>query len=385
MPFRAKLDEVRRHLAFIHGECDARRRTAHPNLAERLQLLLRYLDLLAQRAADLDARLAAYRPAANPALDTWKQLFAELSGLATAAQALRTRQLPIYLAAAPDDHFLSNVVDALLQEVGVAGVRPVAVLHQDEWFAVSPAPPSHPLFYLPASITADPSELPLLLHEIGHVLFRLWDPLFRQRIADVVTATLDRKRREARNQADPAIARARAGDVAQWERQAYDEMEEIVCDVVGTLLGGPAFATALTIGLLAVSASPFLHHPPGAPYPPLDCRMRLGGLVLRRRGLDDRTLDALEDGWARVRALYTFTQPTAYGWLYDDRYLGDLIAAVEAQLLDEGLQLYAPGCGGLREQLAAGLQAFLDQDPAHRTWVVDTLAALRRAHDPSPP
>lgn len=383
MLFQTKLAEIHRHLAYIRRECAARSASAHANLAARLQSLLTYINDLERDVRDLDARLIAYQPAANPAFDTWKQLFSELSTLARAAQVLRTLELPIYLAAAPDDHFLSNVVEALLREVGIASVHPIALLYQDEWFAVNPMT-GYPLFYIPASIVADPSELPLVLHEFGHVLFRLWDPQFPQHVADVVTATVARKKAEALNQTNPAVANNLATIVTQWERQAYAEIEEVTCDVVGCLLGGQSFVAALMVGLLAISSSPFVHRP-NVPYPPIDCRMRIGGLVLRRRGLDGPLLDQLESGWARVQAVHTLNRPAAYGWLYDDRYLGDVIAAVEEYLLREGVSLYVPGCGGLRECLDEGATSLLDPPPGHENWVANTLTQLRQDHAPPQP
>ena len=68
--------------------------------------------------------------------------------------------------------------------------------------------------------------------------------------------------------------------------------------------------------------------------------------MLRRRGLAGTLLDQLEDGWARVRALHTFNQPIAYSWLYDDRYLSEVIAAVEAISPAEVYNHLSPGAAG---------------------------------------
>jgi len=44
--FDSKLAEIDRHIAYIRAACETRRANAHPNLAERLHLIVEALDAL---------------------------------------------------------------------------------------------------------------------------------------------------------------------------------------------------------------------------------------------------------------------------------------------------------------------------------------------------
>ncbi len=176
MLFDAKLAEIDRHVAYIRAACDDRRADAHPNLAARLRLLSEALGDFSPAVDEVRRDLALYRTAPAPALDTWRQIFARLRVLSDKALFLRTRELPAYLAATPDDQYMSDVFETLHREVGLDGVHPVVSLHQNGWFATVGGFPGHQLYLAPASLAADPAELGLVFHEIGHTLFRLWSP-----------------------------------------------------------------------------------------------------------------------------------------------------------------------------------------------------------------
>ncbi len=379
--FRAKLSELQRHLEYVRLEFEARRASAYPSLSERLGLRLDGIEILSRQAAALSARLDQYQASQIPAFDTWRQIFKDLRDLAADVQWLRIRELPSYLASTPDDHFVSNVLEALHQEIGLHDVHPVASLHQPHWFATHSTPPQYPLYFAPSSLATEPDELPLAFHEVGHVLFKLWAPGFGLQIETVVASTLARKAREVSAQSDPAIRADWATALSSWQRQAYGEVEEVVCDVVGTLLGGPAFVVASMVGLMAQPVNPFEHYTQN--YPPLDSRMRMGALVLRRRGLVDSTLDRTEAAWRQVRALYAQAEPRWYRWLYDEQYLGGVAAAVEQYLVKERVQLYEAGCGGLREELGNGAKAIVDDARAYELWRRDLLKMLRRDYSSS--
>jgi len=374
--FRIKLRELRRHLAHAQDTCATRAVATHPNMAARLRQRLSGITELDQRVVSLEQRLALYKTAPVPAQDTWRQLCKDLTSLSAAVQWLRTKELPAYLAATSDDQFVSNLVQALHSEIGLADVHPVVSLHQTHWFAVYPTPPAYPLYFAPASIATDPSELPLILHEIGHVLFELWGPVFNDRIQSSVAAALARKRQGLDASADPKFRADGTAALAEWESQAYDELEEVVCDVVGALLGGPAFVVALTVGLLAESTTPFTRS--GPRYPPLDCRMRLGDLVLHHRGLASGALMAVADGWERMRELYATGRPRWYTTLYDDDYLSAIVVVVEDYLQGKGVHLYDASCTGLRRDMTDGATALLSGPGAHRSWNNAWIAVLRR-------
>lgn len=222
-----------------------------------------------------------------------------------------------------------------------------------------------------------PWELPLVFHEIGHVLFRLWDPAFPQYLTTVLSTTAQRKAREIQAISDPHLRADMLAALQAWMPLIYNQLEELVCDVVGALLGGPAFAVTLAVGLLVTATNPFDYLQTGN-YPPLDCRMRASGIVLRRRGVDDALLAAIEASWAQVCAIPGTTPPRHYRWLYDDTFLTDMAVAVETFLVAKGVQPYQPGRGGLRERLVDGASARLADAATYRAWATDFAATLRR-------
>ena len=380
MLFDAKLAEIERHVAYIRAACDDRRAGAHPNLAERLRLLSTALGDVGPAVDEVRRDLALYRAAPTPALDTWRQIFARLRMLSDKVHFLRTRELPAYLAATPDDRYMSGVFDTLHREVGLDNVHPVVSLHQNGWFATVGGFPDHPLYLAPASLAADPAELGLVFHEMGHTLFRLWSPDFEGSCDTSVARAVLRKIKDVQAESDPNVKEDRGTALRAWRVRARREMEEMVCDAVGALLGGPAFVTALVLGLLTPPGNPFDH---GSPlYPPLDCRMRLGCLILRRRGLGDPAVDGLEDGWRRVQDLHQADRPRWYRWLYDDAYLSDIADTTEAYVTARGLRPYAADAGGLRGELAAQA-ALLGDDRARDAWAAALTDHLRRDHAPS--
>jgi len=380
MLFDAKLAEIERHIAYIRAACEDRRADAHPNLATRLHLLSEALGDFSPAVDEVRQDLALYHAAPTPALDTWRQIFTRLRTLSDKALFLRTRELPAYLATTPDDRYMSGVFETLHQEVGLDSVHPVVSLHQNGWFATVGGFASHQLYLAPASLVADPAELGLVFHEMGHTLFRLWSPDLEGACDTSVARTVLRKIKEVQAEADPNVRQDQSTALRAWRVQARREMEEMVCDSVGALLGGPAFVVALVLGLLTPADNPFEYG--SRLYPPLDCRMRLGCLILRQRSLGGPSVDGLEDGWRRVQALYQTDQPRWYRWLYDDQYLTDVADATEAYLTARGLRLYASDSGGLRGELAAQA-ALLGDDRARDAWATALTARLQRDHTPS--
>jgi len=380
--FAAKLAEIGQHLDYLRVTYARLRVGAYPNLAERLRLRLEQLAAIDRELAELEAAFAGYHPPPNRALDTWPQLFAKLRFLAVVVQSVRTQELPAYLASAPDEARFAITFEALHREVGLVDVYPVVSLQQPHWFAVLKDPPTHPLYLAPESLIDDPGELPLVFHEIGHVLFRLWDPAFPQYVTGVLLSTAQRKAQEIQAISDPHLRADMLATLQAWMPLVYNQVEELVCDVVGALLGGSAFAVTLAVGLFVTATNPFDYAQTGN-YPPLDCRMRASGIVLRGRGLDDALLADIETSWAQVCAIPGTTPPRHYRWLYDDTFLTDMAVAVESFLVAKGVQPYHAGCGGLRERLAEGASARLAVAPSYRAWATDLAAALRRDYSPS--
>jgi len=356
----------------------ALRSAAHPNAAARLDLRLADLTRLEAQATDLQLRLLAYRAPVDPLLDTRPQLFSELRDVADALQFLRTTELPAFLATSPSDAYVSAMLEGLFAEAGISGVHPVASVHQGSWFATVQNHPTYPLMLAPAQILSDAGELPLFFHEIGHVLYRLWGPAFDRVLVATVQRTVDRLAQEARNAGDPNLRSDRAKALTEWQPQAYGEVEEIACDLVGALIGGPPFAVALHVALLMPDATPFAHSQPE--YPPLDVRMRLAVAGIRRLGIADPAVDQAEESWKHTLALYSAAKPRFYDWLYTPTTIADLTQAVADFLTSRGVGLFAQGCSGIRGELARGTGHLLVGGSGYRAWSDALLVCLRSAY-----
>lgn len=375
MLFEAKLTEVQRHLNYLKKEFSRCQQRAHRNLAGRLQIRLNELAILQRDAAELETRLATYEANANPAIDTLPQIFSQLRALAGAVQLLRTEELPAYLSEAPDDEYLSNVLETLHREIGLGDVRPVVSLHRGRWFGTIVLPASHPLYFAPALLAADPGELPLVFHEIGHLLFRRWSPGFPERVWSAVVESMRLKYQSIQVETDPRIRQEMTAALTDWMERAEAGLEEVVCDIVGTLLGGPAFLLAAAVGLLAASIAPFEAESPA--YPPLDCRIRASCVVLRQFEMADQTVDSVEAEWNRACATNITEQPLWYRWLYDDNYFSRIASVVHAELIRWGILPYAANVNGLRAELTAGATARVHSLSNYEEWTLSMAATLR--------
>lgn len=381
MLFEAKLAEVRQHIVYLQNEFARCRQHAHRNLAGRLEIRLNDLAVLQRDAAELGLRLAQYEANANPAIDTWPQLFSELRSLAVVVQLLRTEELPAYLSEAPDDEYLSNVLETLHRELGFNDVQPVVSLHQGYWFGAKVLPASHPLYFVPASLAFDPGELALVFHEIGHLLFSHWSPEFPERVWEAVAESIHVKSQSIQVEADPTIRQEMSTALTDWTGRAETELEEVVCDIVGTLLGGPAFLLAATMGLLAASVAPFEAEPPV--YPPLECRIRASCVILRQFGLADQMVDTVEAEWNRACATNITEQPRWYRWLYDDVYFSRIATVVHSELTRRGILPYGANVNGLRADLTVGAIARVNSLSNYEDWTLSMAATLRRDFAPS--
>jgi len=379
----AKLEELEQRLSYLRQELKRCRQGAHANLAARLTLRLKTVAQLSKDLAAVRTKFSQYQSATNPDFDVWKQIFAQFSDVANKIHSILTVELPIYLASSSNDEFASNILGAIHKEVGLPHVKPVATLHQSGWWAVLPNVPDYPLFYTPASVLVDPGELPLIFHEIGHVLYRR-DTILHRQAAQVLQDTVLRKYQEAQRASDPTDRANKLERIKWWAKYSVYELEETCCDVVGNLLGGPAFATALAVGLLTGSNALFQFDT--SIYPPLDVRMRLSTLVLRHSGVDkkssedDRQLSRIEDSWASVQEVYRPSQPPLYSWIYDDQYLEELTTAIIDYLEDQGLALYEPGIGGLRQEMTIGARARLNSPAEYDTWAQAFSASLLKSY-----
>lgn len=138
-----------------------------------------------------------------------------------------------------------------------------------------------PVIDLPWDHLVNPWELLIIAHEIGHDVDEDLGKLTRA-LQPAIADQLE-------------TAQTPMERIAQWQAWA----SEILADLVGILLTGPAFARALT-GLLTLPKHDVRYVDPTDPHPPHYLRVFINTALVRRLG-PPRSADALEAGW---KALY---------------------------------------------------------------------------------
>jgi len=380
--FPAKLAQIQQHLAYVRRMYTQRRTSAYANLSKRLELQLIELDVLEAEVATLLDDFDRYQHAVNPAVDTLPQLIARLRDVSAQVQGHRMIYLPAYLANEPDEPLFASLFESLHREIGLADVYPVVCLQQPHFFAISATPFRYPLFFAPASVRVDPLELPLIFHEIGHLMYQSWVPDFPSCIDQALNVIAQRKYQEVVATSDPQLRQDKMTVLQGWVPLFARQVEELICDVVGALLGGPAFAIAHSLGLSMTDVNLFDYS--NARYPPLDCRMRVNSIILQQRGFGGALLAEVQNTWDAVRSLPGTIAPTRfYDWLYDDALIGDMIVAVQAFLTLRGVNLYERNSGGLRERFIEGAVTRVAGIEEHRRWSEAFIASIESNYSSS--
>ncbi len=83
--------------------------------------------------------------------------------------------------------------------------------------------------------------------------------------------------------------------------------------------------------------------------------------------------------------MYRASKPWWYDWLYSAATLDAWADAAATFLVNRGVQLYAQGCGGIRDDLAKGADHLLGRDAHYRRWSDAAIARFRSAYATSAP
>lgn len=148
-----------------------------------------------------------------------------------------------------------------------AGYSPVSYAHKVEARQRGPVPV--PLLFVSSDRAGSPWDWPLIFHELGHPLQR---DLCGGTPALEVEWAAALSQLSLQSQSDPTIA-------GYWSRWSG----EVFADVVGVMLGGPAYALALQEAL-ALPREVLTQFHPDDPHPPHVARVFLCAGVLRSLG-----------------------------------------------------------------------------------------------------
>lgn len=201
----------------------------------------------------------------------------------------------------------------------------------DGEFAIMPVPEYPTIYFLPPSAQHRLLYLPLFFHEFGHLLYACYkqemDDLVHALQESITQLLLPRMQRDDRH--DRKEEERRNIIVETW----YEWTQELFCDAVGLLIGGPAFAHAFSMYFIMLGPNHFhlrLDDLERCSHPVTWLRIKLLADRARASGYVS-TADALENSWSSV-AQEMRVKEDYYGY-----YEGEFLTVVQ-QTLDDMLE-----------------------------------------------
>ena len=217
--------------------------------------------------------------------------------------------------------------------------RAVPVALSDGDFASWPVPAWPTIYFMPPSAQQRLLYLPLFFHEFGHLLYashkREMDDLvseLQEAISDVLSPRSRRDDIYAQREQE-----LRSVIVETW----YSWAQELFCDAVGFVIGGPAFAHAFSMHLRMLGRGQY-HLPPEQlahrVHPVTWLRVQLIADRARRTGfLDDA--ESLENGWSTLAS--TMGAVEDYYGYYTPQFLPVIRQAVDDMLVEAEPRAFA--------------------------------------------
>lgn len=189
-----------------------------------------------------------------------------------------------------------------------------------------------PIYFLPAFEQDSLLFQSLLFHEFGHLLYAChtqeMDDLVGELQRDIGQLLLPPSQRNDRH--DEEQADVRGAIVARW----HTWTQELFCDAVGLVVGGPSFLNAFSGHLSSMSRGDFYRDESdliGSTHPVTWLRIRL--LASRARTLNwNEAADRVESEWALTAAAMRITED--YHGFYDERFRGSVEQRLDDMLTE---------------------------------------------------
>lgn len=205
----------------------------------------------------------------------------------------------------------------------------------DGEFASWPAPPLPTIYYMPSSAQHGLLYLPLFFHEFGHLLYACYKPEMDDLVRDLqgtITELLEPDMRR-----DDLHAQVEAEKWTIIVETWYEWTQELFCDAVGLVIGGPAFVYAFSMYFSMLGRDEYhipSEHLADQTHPVTWLRVRL--LADRARQIGYNT-DAgeLENIWSMIAAAMEVIEDY-YGF-----YAPEFLPAIQ-QIIDNMLTEVAP-------------------------------------------
>ena len=208
--------------------------------------------------------------------------------------------------------------------------RNIPMALSDEELSVWPVEPT--IYFMPCSAQHGLLYLPLFFHEFGHLLYRCHDQEMnaltedlQEAIAELLELGVQRNDVYAQRE-----VQQRSIIVETW----YQWTQEIYCDAVGFVIGGPAFLDAFSMYMRMLGRGEYhisQQDLANRPHPVTWLRIRILSDRVRRTGYGAEA-ERLEDGWGTI-AEATETAEDYYGY-YDDRFLSVIKRTIDDMLTE---------------------------------------------------
>lgn len=261
----------------------------------------------------------------------------------------------------------------------------------DGGFGIWPEPQLPVVYVMPSSRQQGLLCLPLFFHEFGHLLYSYHEPEMdnlvyelQEKIADLLKSTSQRDGLYAQEN-----AKRHKTVAATW----YVWTQELFCDTVGLMIGGPCFAQAFSL-YLRMSGRDAFHLPREelelSRHPVTWLRIRL--LAERARQMDLVEADRLETEWNQIAATMGITEE--YFGFYDGRFLPSIRQTIDNMLTEASPYHFSaedvspsdwnPEASSLVHLLNRAWSVFLNNPSSYDSWeeqAISTFLALTGAVD----
>ena len=240
--------------------------------------------------------------------------------------------IPI-LRSRPSDRLSLKVITWLHQEHASTKTYPAAVASDE--VSMWPFIDICPIYFFPAIEQQTLLYQPLFFHEFGHLLYACHKHELDDLVFDLqrqVGLFLTPHSHRSDNYADRQRLH-RDSIVGTW----YNWAQELFCDAVGLLIGGPSFLRAFSMYMSRQSKSDFerdIRELRGSTHPVTWLRIRLLLSQARNRGLR-ATADEVEEDWGTIANILNVTED--YHGFYDE----SLDPAI-SQMIEDAIVEVAP-------------------------------------------
>lgn len=255
--------------------------------------------------------------------------------------------------------------------------RSIPFAISDGSFSIYPDIPT--LYYLPIVEQKGLLFLALFFHEFGHLLFAIHRPEMEKLVDEVQLAIEDCLR--------PAFIHNDEKNEEEWRKNEiivltwYKWAQEIYCDAVGLILGGPSFLLAFSNYFQMGGRDEFFvpeEKLSGRSHPVTAIRMKF--LIERAKRLGyTETVNKVEQEWNLLNESYAIKEEY-YGYFIDD-YFETISKVIDDMLVQSCLTEYNPELNSPARLINNAWAKFYEDQAGYPKWESEQVALYLSSAD----